>query len=324
MTNQQLPFAYNLFGCRVHSSLELPELLPIEVEEEIPKDFVEVVEGSVPSDIKGGQRVNSWMAVGNSICLYSIPGVGRLLVENGNHITVDLNKNALQSDMRSYLLGSGFGALLHQRKYVPLHVSAVKTPSGIIAFSGESGAGKSTIAGLLNRKTGWPLVTDDVAVLRQQADIPLLDAGLMRIKLWKDAVKQFGAASETITRDVARYDKFHVYAPQLFTKTPDQLIALIILERGDKSKLIDISGARRLEAMLKTIYRPELISIFNDDQRVFKKCSSIADQISFLTLVRPWSQTGLHASIDLIAERFGLGKTHVDPKSPFSTTLGGI
>lgn len=47
-----------------------------------------------------------------------------------------------------------------------LHASAVASPRGAILFAGASGAGKSTMAALLHRHTGWPVIADDVTHLR--------------------------------------------------------------------------------------------------------------------------------------------------------------
>ena len=41
----------------------------------------------------------------------------------------------------------------------------------------------------------------------------MLDAGMNRIKLWKDAVERFGVHPSRLTRDLTRADKFHLHAP---------------------------------------------------------------------------------------------------------------
>ncbi|EWG98231.1 hypothetical protein [Halomonas sp. BC04] len=91
-----------------------------------------------------------------------------------------------------YLLGTALGALLHQRHWFPLHVSALATPSGAWAFTGESGAGKSTLAAWLHHHCGWPLISDDVAVVKPGEMIPRLHPGPPRLKLWQDALAMLG------------------------------------------------------------------------------------------------------------------------------------
>lgn len=54
--------------------------------------------------------------------------------------------------------------VLHARGWEVLHASAVETSRGVVAFCGDSGAGKSTIAYALHRR-GFPLWADDAVAL---------------------------------------------------------------------------------------------------------------------------------------------------------------
>ena len=53
--------------------------------------------------------------------------------------------------VRLYLLGTCMGALLFQRKLLPLHGSAVVINGKAYAFVGDSGAGKSTLAAAFSK-----------------------------------------------------------------------------------------------------------------------------------------------------------------------------
>ena len=54
-----------------------------------------------------------------------------------------------------------YGALLMQRKILPLHGSAVAIDGKAYAIVGDSGAGKSTLASAFLNK-GYQLLSDDV------------------------------------------------------------------------------------------------------------------------------------------------------------------
>lgn len=94
-------------------------------------------------------------------------------------------------DVRQYLLGMSLGVLLYQRDWLPMHVSALHTPTGVWAFTGHSGAGKSTLGAWLHYTQGWPMISDDVAVIKpedSQAYLypgPLASSyGRMRFRPW--------------------------------------------------------------------------------------------------------------------------------------------
>ena len=153
-------------------------------------------------------------------CLYQFGDIARMLVERPDRITVEMLPGAVESDMRAYLFGTGFGTLVHMRGLIPLHIAAIKTPDGVVAFTGPSGAGKSTKVAELHFRHGWPIVCDDVAVLHPSDERPLLHAGVNRIKLWKDAVERFGIDPSRLTRDIMRHDKYHLHAPEMFVSDP--------------------------------------------------------------------------------------------------------
>ncbi len=52
-----------------------------------------------------------------------------------------------------------------------LHASAVITPVGVVLFSGPSRAGKSTMASLVSRHTGWPIMADDTVWVNKCGDV---------------------------------------------------------------------------------------------------------------------------------------------------------
>lgn len=88
--------------------------------------------------------------------------------------------------------------LLHLRGIPCLHASAVRVGQTVVAFSGPSGRGKSTLVAALVAR-GFPLVTDDVLPLRPVAEGTgvLAGPGLPEIRLYMPTAELAGLAEST-------------------------------------------------------------------------------------------------------------------------------
>lgn len=288
-----MSFDYTLYGLRVQSALHLPEISGSElIEDGSPGVVIDI--GHVPDALDGGRRVAPFMEVTRRACLYRFEDVGAYLVEGGDRIVVDPLPSAAPNDVRAYLFGSVMGTLLHQRGLVPLHISAVMSPKGVIAFTGPSGVGKSTTASLVHRETGWPILCDDVAAVRMINDQPILSAGLVRLKLWKDALEAFGIEEEGLDRDLVRQDKFHLSAPEMFAGDGLALGRLVVLGRGAEKGVLPLSGARAFAEVLNAVYRPYLADLFWDRGAMNQICGEVAKAVDVVRINR--NQTGLLAS----------------------------
>ena len=80
--------------------------------------------------------------------------IGAFKISNGSEIIVNPSVNINQRILRSFILGTVFASLLHQRGLLILHASAVNINNE--AFLGDKGCGKSTTA-MAFCNEGYPL-----------------------------------------------------------------------------------------------------------------------------------------------------------------------
>lgn len=271
---------YHLDGLAVESDFDCPELTPLTPEQAQARGLarVEVRRAGAPLALPGARLDAPWMAVTADAALYDIDGIGRLLVERPDRITVELAPGAAEGDMRAYLFGLGFGTLVHMRGLIPLHISAILTPEGVVAFTGPSGAGKSTRVAELHLRHGWPIICDDVAVLHPTDPEPLLHAGMNRIKLWRDALERLGIPPEGLIRDLTREDKFHLIAPGMFVQETLPLTRLEVL--GTAGAAPGLRGAEQFAALMGAIYRPEVAAHFAPADGHFATIARLATTLS--------------------------------------------
>lgn len=297
-----MTFFYEVFGLRVSSEIELPECGP-----EVggaggtrPAD-IRIVHDDLPSSVGGMSPFGPYMERAPGRCLFKVPDVARYLIEGGTTIRVDPDPSGGELELRAYLLGTALGAALHQRGLVPLHVSVVESPAGLIAFSGASGAGKSTIAAALHLRYGWPILTDDLAVLTGGPGEARLSFGVRRLRLWKDAIGKLDLGDRPRTKVIDRADKFQF---DLVPTPPEDatLGAVFLLLKGDVPEIVPIRGQQALMALGNCIYRPDLFAAFNDQAALFPRLAGAANRLEINALIRPIADGSLERTAQLVVD----------------------
>ncbi len=291
-----MAFFYEVYGLKLKSDLELPELIPIDA------NVVDVIItlDKVPQSLPGSKAYGAWAEYESSRCLFRIQGVARFLIEHGRSICVepyrsDNSEDGLAApiaDIRLYLLGSALAALLHQRSLIPLHVSAVSADNGVWAFTGPSGAGKSTLAGWLSQCVGLPLISDDVSVVEYRGrDVRLLP-GPRKLKLWHDAIGFLDIPQGRLVQDLSNTPKFQLYLRDEVPESEPQLSGLVFLERaepGELASLTAVTGIDRFRYMCRAVYRHYMAVWFRSKAGYVKDIFELTDRVPVYRLRRPWS-----------------------------------
>ncbi|MCE9644911.1 MAG: hypothetical protein K8S20_02845 [Chloroflexi bacterium] len=92
-----------------------------------------------------------------------VQGCGRFFINEDDGEIGKLNRQLEFTDLdREILLGPVLVLALATRGVWCLHASAAMFRDKVIVFLGESGRGKSTLAGYLAQNTEWQLVADDI------------------------------------------------------------------------------------------------------------------------------------------------------------------
>jgi hypothetical protein len=108
--------------------------------------------------------------------------------------------------MATYLLGPIFSLLLRLKGTLTLHASAVRLGDVAVALVGPQGAGKSTTAGSF-AKAGYPVLTDDVAPLRDGGDVFEITPAYPNIRLWPASVEILFGAPDALPCITPNWDK---------------------------------------------------------------------------------------------------------------------
>jgi hypothetical protein len=299
------PPLYQAFGLAVRSDdLELPELLrldppppqepitelhPLVIVAHEPAGDWSAASEAQPSFCHSDDNHSLWIAP-NELRL-SIGSVGHFRIVGGQRIGwCRAHPRVNPSELRTYLLGSAFGALLIQRGLLVLHGNALEREGQAIVCLGASGAGKSTLACALMGQ-GWSLLADDlVAVTPEGMVLP----GIPRIKLWEDAMRSFGWSPEQaipVASDIAKYlmPAIHLRPAQ----APARLAQLYLLQREPWN---GISPPRRraigsekvaMAELLNQLYRPSFVRGLGYQGSSFMALAQVMRQAPLTTLAIP-------------------------------------
>jgi hypothetical protein len=291
-------FCYTLFGLTVRSEIELPELRPADSGNPDVEIGLRDLGAAAPAREVAGLTLT---ADGVVLC---VPGVSRYLIEQGCRIFVDPDAGISPRNVRLFLLGSAFGALLHQRGLLPLHANAIVIEGRAVAFTGASGAGKSTLASLFHDR-GHQLLSDDVCVIDfDAASRPIVHAGIPHMRLWRDSLERSGRTVEDFEAVLDGRDKYTVPAPWGDTPASVPLGAVFTLMRAGKEDgrvaIRRLRGAEALNALIANTYRGHYVTRLGDSRRHWAASLDIVAKVPVFELERPWSPDWFAATLEAV------------------------
>ncbi len=281
-------------GLTIRSEIELPELIPDTPASDEPD--VEIRIAPVPTSLPGAIQAYSQAEIANNDILLRIPSIARYLVKAGREILIEAESDVHAQDLRLFLLGSALGAIYLQRGFFPLHASVVVMNGNAVAFTGNSGAGKSTMAAWLNSQE-FPLLCDDVCVVRfDESDNPIAYSGFPRLKLWSDALQAFDIDTSKLQRDLFRTEKYHMPVSNRFWMDPVPLRHINILQFSDtdsKPQIENIKPAHAVSLLRDNTYRYQYISGLGLTSNHFLDCVRLAKNTGMHFLNRPKQYSAL-------------------------------
>ncbi len=311
------------WGLRLAADDDWPALRSVTVK--APSGPPEVYLATRPAPLADGP---SGVALRPQAARLHIQGVARYTVRGGHTIAVTPVAGAAPRAVQLYLLGSAWGALCYQRGLLPLHASAVQVGDGAVAFSGPTGAGKSSLVAALTQH-GYALLSDDLCRCDLDPDGQArLWPSQPRLKLWDTALTALGAPAAGLEQDLVSEAKFHLPTPTADPAVPRPLRAFYLLEWGPAAceRLTGLAAVRALVATAS--YRAGLLPTPRHLADHWRALAELARRVPIYRLSRPQSWAGLDATLaqlDLHGSReyFSLGsKTPGPAGSALGSGLG--
>jgi hypothetical protein len=282
-------YRYRLFGVSVTSDVPLPELVPD------PGSGAGEVRLSLAA-IDRQPDAPAGLHVDGEDSLLVIPDVGRFLARGGRELLIEPAPGVSQRNLRLYLLGSAFAAILHQRGLLPLHANAVVVEGRAIGFMGHPGAGKSTLAAWFHDR-GFDVLADDVCVVTTApGQRPLAHPGIPRLRLWREALEAGGRDASAYERSFDDMDKYTVPTDLERALPPVPLSHLYLLEKAqDEPSIERLEGSAAVEAMIANTYRGIYIRMMGRTHQHMVDCVQLARTVPVFRARRRWGFDGFDA-----------------------------
>ncbi|MCQ6558857.1 aldolase [Paenibacillus mendelii] len=257
------------------------------------KADIEIVVEDLSAALVDAVYHQTYYAVKNQRIFLDIPGVAVFSIEEGRRISVSPAEDADTDKIRLYLLGTCMGALLFQRRVLPLHGSAVVIEGRAYAIVGNSGAGKSTFAAAFVSR-GYTLLSDDVIpVAISPEGAPLIVPSYPQQKLWQESLEHLGMELDRYHPLYEEVNKFAIPVADSYCSDSIPLGGVFELVTADMAgaeaevQIEPIHGLERFPLLRYHTYRNLLIPLMNLEQWHFTSSAAVARQVEINRIVRP-------------------------------------
>lgn len=231
---------------------------------------------------------------------------------DGSEIWGVYSSEALFQDAISLLLGYVLGTVIRLRGNLAFHASAIAINKRVILLTGDSGAGKSTTAAALSKR-GFPVLADDIAVLKLEQGQYWVQPGYPRLRLCPQSVKAFDTSPQELTKvssfGYKRYLNLAVDNTEkwLFQPVPLPLAGIYIMGKREqqlaRSSVKSLASSQAMTKLVKSVYGSYFL---NKDIRTneFQQLAQFVRTVPIRQLSRPNNLSNLDQLCCLIVDDY--------------------
>lgn len=277
------PYRYKAFNLIVFSQIPVAGLY----EYDGKKPDIIILEGKTPLSLNNPLNNGVLFQATENEFLLNVMQMGRIHVKNGYAVTVERIHDVSWSEFSAFILGTVFGALLHQRRLLPLHGSSVIFRKKGLIFSGTSGAGKSTLAAAFIND-GARLLADDIALVSFDNEKPEIIPAFPGMKIWEDSLQALGKNPDKynpVRKDLRKYlypeDKFydrHLAINHIF---------LIVTHNRNAFEINELKGIEKFNALKNNTYFFRGMNRTGILEKHFQMCNQLAQNTPVSMIIRP-------------------------------------
>jgi hypothetical protein len=277
---------YRFFGLDFISAKAIPgvsETAAWRLENAIHVEF-----GDAPAWIRAPEYEDESVQANGDEYLFRFPRIGRIYVRGGERIIVEQIEGADEVVLWQVILGVGTSIAGFRRGLVPIHASAVVSNGHCMALAGQSTAGKSTLAALLNR-LGYDLHADDLCLADCSGEHVMAGPGVPELRLSQDSIGIAGWQNrEPFARAIeASKSVFRWNGPGSVSRRLQRIYVLEFATAGTEPGIYPITGLGALEALIDCLRLRLPLLLTGPARRYFETLTELSRKVAIFRFVRP-------------------------------------
>jgi len=293
---------YSAYCLNIQSELPLPELLP--GDGELPD--VQIRYGKVPDSLSDQPyRNRTWEAVPGKF-LIRIHKIANYFVRDGREICIERIPGSSDDDVRIFLLGTPFGALLHQRNILALHASGIQTERGAVLFMGPPASGKSTLLAAFVQR-GYAMLADDVTgiVQNENGGVQALSA-FPGIRVWPDTAEMLQHSLDELLPIRKNLEKYRLPVNRFCRdRLPVHTIYVLNSHFQTDIQLESLAMQDKFTLLLRRTYRKKIICGLELLQSHFNAVATLVKVVKVMQVIRPSTPFLLEELVTMIEADIG-------------------
>lgn len=291
-------YSYRAYGCNLVSDMPFEQLLP---GSDPTLETITIRRcDEFPDEPDNARRIGPFSVAAPNYLALDVDQIVQLVAQDGKTLLYRPYKDAALSSLQVFLLGSGLGSVLIQRKLLVLHGNAVEIAGHGILCVGPSGVGKSTAAaGLMQR--GFRVMSDDVCAIDAQGRII---PGIPHIKLWQEAADSLQVATDGLSRILPEHEKFRLPIGDAFCVDPVPVRTIYILSpyQSDNVTCETLTGSEKFKDLGLNTYRFAFVNGMGMREMHFQQLAVLLKTLTVKRVRRPISGFKLDQLLDVLIE----------------------
>ena len=283
------PYFYSAYGMNIKSDIQLNDLIPAQSAEDVHIKLQELNDTYTEAELEDAvvfDREDCVVRVSKKAICYDWKDFGKVLVRNGNEVLIDPQAGVEREEFSPFITGAILAILLNQRGILVLHASAVAIHGEAVAFLGDKGAGKSTLAAFL-QKRGHDLITDDLVPIIFGDDKVQTAPGYPRIKLRADSIKSVGLDWDTLPNVSKFIDKRSYQCFDGFSAKPVNLSRIYVLVEDSAIEISRLEPAEAFIEITRHTYLGRYLQATGQTAEHFQQCKAMISAVPIFSLKRP-------------------------------------